>query len=330
MTSFKEIIKSSLCKVYYLLLLLPVIWLLSGIYSVDQNEIAVPVTLGKIGDFTSAGIHYLIPYPFGEVLITDIKKTRTISIGFGSINYDGVNSSSLKSRIINYTGNSKETVFMDNNVFNQQFMTGDNNIIAIEMDIIFNISDPIKWLFNYDYPEKIIQSTAQSVLFAVLSKSSIDNILIRDPEMEFDLKEALDIELKELKCGIITSSIILKKIHLPADSVDSAFRDVKSAEDDRTKRIEDAKREATRTIAQGKTAAMQLQDSALVKATEITNNASIESELFKKMELSRDMDNLLEFRLYNETMERILQSGERYIVTSSGSLDTIYLNKKGN
>jgi len=330
MTGFKEIIILSSKKILYFLLLIPLIWLLSGFYSVDQNERAVPEIFGKAGNFNGPGIHYTIPYPLGEIKIIDTKKSRTISIGYGNISYDGISSKELNSTIITYVGNSKNTSFMDENIFKQQFMTGDTNIIAIEMDIIYIISDPVNWLYNFENPEGLISSTAQTIIFNKLSSSEIEDILVRDHLLEGELKNKLQLELNKLKCGVQVSSVILKNVHLPVSSVETAFRDVKSAEDDRTRRIEDAKKEAVLIIAQGKTEVMQINDSAIIQGTEIKNKSLTEMELFDKMLISRDIENLYDYRLYNQTMEKLLKYGQKYIISPSDSLETIYLNQKGN
>jgi len=329
MSSFLKIVRNSSGKIFYLILLLPLAWILSGFYSVDQNEIAIPVFFGKALQFKNAGIHFNIPYPMGDVYIADIKKSRTVSIGFGSLDYDGMSSNELSGTIISYTGNSKETLFVDTNIFNQQFMTGDENIIAIEMDVIFNISSPHKWFFNYLNPDELIASTAQKLLFSLISRSTIDKILVRDPALEFNLKNTLQAELDNLKCGVQISSITFKEVSLPVRNVENAYRDVKSAEDDRTRRIEDARREASITITQGKTEAKQIHDSAVIKGTEIKNRAFTEYELFTKMLKSRIIEDQIDFRLYMETIEKLLENNQTYLIEPIDSLDTIYINQDG-
>jgi len=330
MTGFKDIVIISSGKILYLLMLLPIAWILSGFYSIDQNEIAVPVILGNIGDYQSAGIHYYFPYPFGELYIADIKESKTVTVGFGSLENDGLSTSQLNGTIIKYTGNSKETVFMDKNIFNQQFMTGDENIISLEMAVVFNISEPSDWFFNYEEPELLISSTSQTVLFETLSSSDIDSFLVRDPLLEFNLKESIQRKLDDLHCGVQLLGVNFKHVNLPSVSVAVAFRDVKSAEDDRTKRIEDARREASIILTQGKTESLQLQDSAIIKGTEIKNSALTEYELFNKMILSRDLEDQYAYRLYIETMEELLSAGKTFIIDPDRSPDSIYLDQKGN
>ena len=265
----------------------------------------------------------------GEVHIADIKKSRTVSIGFGSLDYDGMSSNELSGTIVSYTGNSKETLFVDRNIYNQQFMTGDENIIAIEMDIIFNISSPHEWFFNYKNPDALVASKTQKLLFQLVSQSTIDKVLVRNPELEFNLKNTLQEELDILKCGVQISSITFKDVSLPVPSVENAYRDVKSAEDDRTRRIEDARREASITITQGKTEAKQFHDTAVIKGTDIRNRAFTEYELFTKMLTSRDIEENIDFRLYMETIEKLLKNNKTYIIEQLDSLETFYIKQDG-
>lgn len=329
MSDLFNIIGKSTGKILYLLILLPLIWVLSGFYSVDQNEIALPVFAGRILKFRNAGIHYNIPYPLGEIYIADIKKSRTVSVGYGSLNYDGMSSEDLSNTIVKYTGNSKETVFLDGNIFNQQFMTGDSNIIAIEMAIVFNITSPSQWFFNYTNPDLLVSETAQKLLFDLISSSDIDSILVRDALLESELKSKLQKELEINECGVQISSVSFKEVGLPADNVENAYRDVKSAEDDRTRRVEDANKEASIIMTQGKTEAMQIHDSALINGTNIRNRAVTEYELFTKMVQSRNIENQFDYRLYLSTMESLLKENKSYIIDPIKTLDTIYINQDG-
>ena len=329
MTSFVGILRKSFNKILYLLLLLPIAWILSGFYAVDQNEIAIPVILGSIKEYENAGIHYNAPYPLGEIYIVDIKKSQNITIGFGSLNYDGMSSSELNGTIVRYTGNSQETVFVDKNIYKQQFITGDENIISLEMSVLFNITSAEDWFFNYDDPRALISATAQKILFEKIANSSIDEILVRDPKMEFSLREKIQGELDILQCGIKISSIIFNNVNLPVNNVEEAFRDVKSAEDDRTKRIEDARREASIILAQGITETRQMHDTSIIKATEIKNKALTEYELFNRMVESRKLEDQFDYRLYIETMEKLLKSGNTYIIDPIDSLDRINIDQKG-
>lgn len=329
MSDLFGIIKKSTGKIFYLLLLLPLIWILSGFYSVDQNEIAVPVFAGKILPFRNAGIHYNIPYPLGEIHIADIKKSRTVSVGYGSINYDGMSGENLNNTIIKYTGNSKETIFLDGNIFNQQFMTGDGNIIAVEMAVVFNITSPKEWFFNYTNPDLLVSETAQKLLFDLISTSEIDRILVRDSHLESALLSALQEEIDAEKCGVQISSVTFKDVSLPAGNVENAYRDVKSAEDDRRRRIEDAKKEASIIITQGKTEARQLHDSAQISSTNIKNKALTEFELFTKMIKSRDLEGEFDYRLYLSTIESLFKKNRTYIIEPLKSLGTIYIDQDG-
>lgn len=330
MSDLFHIVHKSGKAILYLLLLLPIIWILSGFYSVDQNEIAIPVFVGKILHLRNAGIHYNIPYPFGEIHIADIKKSRTVPVGFGSLNYDGMSSDHLNNTIIKYTGNSKETVFLDTNIFNQQFMTGDGNIISIEIAVVFNISSPRLWFFNYKNPDLLISETAQRLLFNLISSSAIDSILVRDSQLESSMVSALQNESVIKECGVQISSVTFKEVSLPANNVENAYRDVKSAEDDRTRRIENAKKEASIIITQGKTEARQLHDSALIDGTNIRNKAFTEFELFTKMNQSRDFENEFDYRLYLSTIESLFKENKTYIIDPLQALDTIFINQDGD
>lgn len=320
----REVLK----KLRLIFLLFPVLWLLSGFYSVDQNEMALPVLLGRTGELQGPGIHYNAPYPLCEILIADIKKTETVTIGYGTMDYDGMDSQSLKGSIITYTGNSRDILFMDMNKFNQQFMTGDENIISLEMEITFNISQPEKWFFNFSNPRKLIEKEAASLISETVGTGSIDRILVRDPKVEFQMQEQIQKIINLHDCGAEITSVTFRNVNLPVKKVEEAFRDVKSAEDDRTKRIEEAKREATAILSEGNTEARELKDRAIISAASLRTDAQSQFQEFEKLLLSRERDNQFDYRLYLETMEELLGQGTNYLINPMNTLDTVLIERK--
>jgi len=328
MNDFLRITRKNIPALLLFLLLFPLIWIISGFYLIDQNEAAIPLLWGNPRQIKGPGIHFNLPYPFGEVLVVDIKKSEIITVGYKSIEYDGMDSNNLRGKFIRYTGNSQDTVFMDVNKFNQQFMTGDGNIISLEVEIHYSILHPDLWFFAYDNPRKLILSEARGLLTETIGSKPVEKIIVRDPQLENSLHQNLKKRLDIFQCGVELTAVSFKNITLPEDSVADAFRDVKSAEDDKVKRIEEARREASAILSKGKTESSEIMDKATVSAARTRASAQADINEFSKLLASLEEDPQFETRLYYESIEKILGRARRYVISPSDSLETVLIERK--
>jgi len=328
MNDFLRITRKNIPFLLLFLLLFPFIWIISGFYLIDQNEAAVPLLWGNPGQIKGPGMHFNLPYPFGEVLVVDIKKSEIINVGYKSIDYDGMDSHNLSGKFIRYTGNSQDTVFMDINKFNQQFMTGDGNIISLEVEIHYSIPHPDLWFFRYDNPRNLILTEARSLLTERIGSKPVEKIIVRDPQLESNLLQTLKKRLENYQCGVEITAVSFKSITLPEESVADAFRDVKSAEDDKAKRIEEARREASAILSKGKTESSEILDRATVLAARTRAAAQADINEFSKLLISLEEDPQFETRLYYESLEKILGGARRYVISPSDSLETVLIERK--
>jgi len=61
-----------------------IIWLLSGIYTVDSPERGVVKRFGAYAEETKAGLHWHLPWPIESVTIVNVDRIRTAEIGYRS------------------------------------------------------------------------------------------------------------------------------------------------------------------------------------------------------------------------------------------------------
>jgi len=66
----------------YLIILVILVWLLSGIYIVDPAERAVVLRFGAFQEVTLQGPHWRLPYPFEQVYKVNVEQIRAAEIGF--------------------------------------------------------------------------------------------------------------------------------------------------------------------------------------------------------------------------------------------------------
>src|SRR3990167_2230094 len=61
-----------------------VVWLLSGIYIIDEGKRGVALRFGKYVDSAMPGTHWRIPYPIEQIEVVDVEQRRFVEIGYRS------------------------------------------------------------------------------------------------------------------------------------------------------------------------------------------------------------------------------------------------------
>ena len=76
-------------------------------------------------------------------------------------------------------------------------LTGDENIVDISFQVVWNVRDPAQFLFTLSDPTSTIQAVAESAMREVVSRSELSPILSRDrgiisQEVQELIQETLD------------------------------------------------------------------------------------------------------------------------------------------
>ena len=278
-----------------ILLLLALIWLSSGFYQVQPSEQGVILRFGRYVDTTDAGLHYHLPYPIEDVIKVNVTQERSINLG------------------------SAENRDYRNNAFTESHMlTGDENIVDINLTIVWKIKDAKDYLFSMRSPDATVSVAAQSVLREIVGQSEMQPIITGDRgKVEDDTKEELQRVVDEFGAGIQIVRVKLQKADPPREVVD-AFNEVQRAKADmeRFKNEAEAYRNEVLPKARGK-AAQILQDAEAYKATMI-NKAQGEADRFASVYAAYKAGKEVTIKkMYLEALEDVLQKSNKIIVDPS-------------
>lgn len=279
----------------YGLLLLAAIWLASGFYQVQPSEQGVVLRFGRYVDTTEAGLHYHLPYPIEDVIKVNVTQERSINLG------------------------SAENRDYRNNAFTESHMlTGDENIVDINLTIVWKIKNAKDYLFSMRSPDATVSVAAQSVLREIVGQSEMQSIITGDRgKVEDDTKEELQRVLDEFGAGIQIVRVKLQKADPPREVVD-AFNEVQRAKADmeRFKNEAEAYRNEVLPKAHGR-AAQILQDAEAYKETTI-NKAQGEADRFASVYAAyKDGKDITIKKMYLEALEEVLQKSNKVIVNPS-------------
>lgn len=274
-------------------LALLVAWGWTSAYTVKPEEQAVTLALGKFSGVTEEGLHFA-PWPVMTAEIVEARKQRTTDIGSGAAGE------------------------LDNGLM----LTRDQNIVDIEFQVVWNISDPAKFLFNLADPEDTIRAVSESAMRDIIARSELAPVLNRDRGViAAEVTSAIQGTLNSYDAGINVIRVNFDKADPPREVIDS-FRKVQAAQQERDRLEKEADAYANTIGAASRGQAAQLLEDARGYSAQVINNAegeasrfsSIYAEYVKAPEVTRK-------RMYLETMEKVLGGMNKVILDGVSGKD---------
>jgi membrane protease subunit HflK len=283
-----------------IILLLLVVWIVPGtFYFVEPDEEGVVTRFGKFHHTASPGLHFKFPSPIEHAATPKIRQVRRAEIGFRAAE-----------------GRPLQRVPAES-----LMLTGDQNIIDINLVVQYRIMDSVKYLFNVRRPHKLIRDSAETVIRGIIGSKKIDEALTTGKaEIQVLAKDQIQVLLERYDSGLQVVQIQLQDVH-PPEQVEAAFKDVVSAREDKERMINEAQGYRNAVIPEARGQAAKIVREAegyrerVIKTAEGDANRFLQqyAEYKKAPDITRK-------RLYLETMEEILPTVKKFIMD----------NKKGN
>ena len=275
------------------------IWLLSGFYRVQSEELGVVLRFGKYVRDADPGLRYHLPYPIESVLLPKVLRVSTISIGMTLIE-----DSTRRGRTIRDV--PEESLML----------TGDENIVDVDFTVLWRIkpNGAAAFLFNIQNPEGTVKAVAESAMREVIGRSNIQPILTgARTTTEQAVQQLMQRTLDNYGSGIQITQVQMQKVDPPAQVIDS-FRDVQAARADLERLQNEAQTYANRIVPDARGRAAQITQSAEGYKQQAIAEARGQSARFLKVydEYVKAKDVTRE-RIYLETMERILGGSEKLV-----------------
>ena len=137
------------------------LWLLSGLYRVQENQRGVPLLFGDWnGSVTEPGLHWWPPAPIGEVLRPAVTQINRLNIGFRD-------SADIRGRASSARDLDSESLML----------TSDQNIADVDFTVQWRISNAGEYLFNIKNPEETVKAAAESSMREVVGQTPLDDLL---------------------------------------------------------------------------------------------------------------------------------------------------------
>ena len=291
------------------LIILLVIWALSGLYRVLPDEQGVVLRFGKFINTTQPGLNYHLPFPIESVLTPKVTKVNRVDVGFRPASDSGRTSG---------VGNVPEESLM---------LTGDENIVDINYSVFWVIKDAQKFLFNIQSPVETVKATSETAMREVIAKNNIQTILTEGrASIEVEVQDITQQILDEYGSGIQITQVQTQQADPPAQVID-AFRDVQAARADRERSKNEAEAYANDVIPRARGEAEQVLQQAEAYKKEVVAKAEGEASRFLAIYNEyKNAKQVTQERMYLETMEKVLADIDKVIIDkNSGSGVVPYL-----
>jgi membrane protease subunit HflK len=194
-------------------------------------------------------------------------------------------------------------------------LTGDENIIDIDVAVFWRINDAAAFLFNTANPETLVRAVAESSMREVIGRTPIQPALTQlRAQIESDVLKQTQEILDRYKAGVEITQVQLQKVDPPAAVIES-FRDVQRANTDaermrneaesyRNDIVPRARGDAARIVAEG-------QGAKAASVAQANGQAQRFESVLKAYQAAKDVTLR---RMYLDTIQDVLAHSQPLII----------------
>ena len=269
-------------------------WFLAGIVVLRTSQQGVVLRFGAPRPIPlGPGIHWL-PAGVDRVVKVEVTRTETVPIGF---------------RVAE--GGRSASIAADEG----PWLTGDTNILAVELAVQYRVARPADWLVNGREAPELVRRAAESVVTDALGRLPVDEALTggRLTLLE-EVRRGTQEHLDAWGSGVAVVSVAIRSVD-PPPAVLAAFQDVQNAKSDRERFVNEAESYANDTLPRARGEAESLVSSAASGRKRRVEEALGDAARFEALRRESSLAPApLRARLYLETLERVLPRMRVYVV----------------
>lgn len=268
---------------------LVIVWLLSGIYIVDEGKRGVETRFGAKSVVTMPGPHWHLPWPIDEVEQVDVEGVRTTN-------------------------------------HNSQMLTEDENIVALSLAVQYNVKNAQNYVFEVRDPDVTLKQAAETSIREVVGRNTMDFILTAGrSEIAGDTKRIMQEILDSYQTGLNVLQVNLNEAQ-PPEEVQDAFDDAIKAREDEQRIINEANAYRNDIVPKARGDGQRLMEEAEAYRTRVLKSSQGETERFNQLfaEYERAPEVTRE-RLYIETIEEVMSNNPKVMLDVKSGNNLTYL-----
>jgi len=297
-----DALSSSFKIIQGLMIGLVVIFLGSGFFTVEPNEVAVKLRFGKpVGTgedrILQQGLHWSPPSPIGEIVKIPIGETR--SVVATNCWYAVTPEMEISGQLPYATSSLRPGV-------DGYAITSDENIIHARADAKYLISDPVAFKFDFLDVEDLLRNALNNALLFAAAQTTADDALYRH---RVGFKDRVRLRflsnIQKAQLGIRLQSLDVQTF--PPMFVKEAFDQVTQTEQAVSQMRNEAEGDAAQTLRRAQGEAQAIINQGMSRSNLITSRVIADAKVFEQLKPHYEANpQFFRSRLLIERMGRIL------------------------
>ena len=259
------------------------------LYRIDPAERGVVMRFGKFVSVLQPGPHIRFPRPIEQVVKVNVERIQTLTS-------------------------------------DSAMLTGDENIVDVEVAIQYRIKDVEKYLFAIADPDVSVRRVTESAIRDIIGGSTLSFVITEGrAEIATGAQTLIQEILDTYSSGVEVTSVNMQPAK-PPEQVKASFDDAIKAREDEQRKINEAEAYRNEVVERsaGEAARIRLDAEGYQKSviSQAQGEASRFSQLYKEYEKAPDVTRN---RLYLEAMEQVMSDASKIVIDNDGSSSLMYL-----
>jgi membrane protease subunit HflK len=301
----------------FLVIVVVLLWLATGIYQVNQDQVGVVQRFGKYSRTVGPGLQWKLPSGLEKVSKVATQRIYQEEFGLRTLR------AGVRTEYAPESQYERESLML----------TGDLNCVLVPWVVRYRIGDPYKFLFRIRNIQETLRSLSEATMRTVVGDRSLDEVLNKRELVASMTQEALQEALDGAESGLFITTIELGKTNVP-ERVQPSFNEVNAAIQEKEKLIYQAQGEYNKMIPEARGKAEKMIQEAEGFAVNRVKQAqgdvarflALYDEYLKAKEITRQ-------RLYLEALNEMLpRLGRKYVIDADqkGFLPLLNLGERGD
>jgi len=259
-----------------------------SVYTIDEQQRGVVLSVGKYDRTLEPGLRFVIP--FIEVVTP--------------VNVTNVRNAELK----------------------ELMLTQDENVVEVAMNVQYRVVDPVSFSLRVEDPEKSLVHAAESALRHEVGSTNMDPILTSGRSvLAADVRDRLQSYMNNYQTGIEVDKVNIKDATAP-QQVKAAFDDVQSAKLDKERYVNEAEAYANTIVPEARGKAQRMLEEANAYKEQVIAQAEGEADRFVKLHKEyRKAPKVTRERLYLDSISKVYGNASKVLVDVEGGNNMMYL-----
>ena len=252
----------------------------SSFVLITEQQRGVVLRFGQVVRTLQPGLNFKLPWPLERVTKVDATSIKTFSD-------------------------------------NVPVLTRDENIVSVEINVQYRVSDPVLFLFGTRNAEDVLKEATLSAVREQVGRSDLDTVLSARSALSVSSKQRLQAALKAYHTGLVVTELNLPNAR-PPEEVKPAFDDVNSAQQDKDRLKNEAEAYASKIVPEARGQAARVRTVAEGYKTAAVARATGDAQRFDLMVAQyKAAPEVTRKRLWLETVQDVLAKN-RTVVGGDG------------